>query len=274
MHLTIPDHPLDRATTLVMNEDGSYTGQTDKAYVNMVGPFGGITAAAIMKALLMHPARLGDPVSLTVNFAAPIADGTYRILAEPVRTNRSTQHWSISLIQGDELTTTASAVFARRKDTWSTTEIAMPEVPAATEVPRSRLVNTERAWFDQYEMRFIQGHLLDQTGTEGERDAVTVLWVRDDPPRPLDFVSLTAICDSFAPRVMVRRAKWVPSGTVSMTIYFHASQLDMDVQGAFPLLGTARASHFGRGYHDQTAEFWSGSGRILATSHQMVYFKE
>jgi hypothetical protein len=40
------------------------------------------------------------------------------------------------------------------------------------------------------------------------------------------------------------------------------------------VLGVARASHFGKGYHDQVAEIWSRDGLLLATSHQIVYFKE
>ena len=41
-----------------------------------------------------------------------------------------------------------------------------------------------------------------------------------------------------------------------------------------PVLGTARALHFGKGYFDQTAEVWSDDGRLLAASHQVVYYKE
>ena len=40
------------------------------------------------------------------------------------------------------------------------------------------------------------------------------------------------------------------------------------------MLGQTRASHFGRGYHDQSAEIWSDQGALLATSHQVVYYKE
>jgi hypothetical protein len=40
------------------------------------------------------------------------------------------------------------------------------------------------------------------------------------------------------------------------------------------VLGCARAQHFGGGYFDQRAEIWSASGRLLAASHQVVYYKE
>ena len=65
----------------------------------MVGPFGGITAAQMLQAVLQHPQRLGDPVSLTVNFAAALADGPFTVQARPARTNRSTQHWVIEMLQ-------------------------------------------------------------------------------------------------------------------------------------------------------------------------------
>lgn len=268
------EHPLDRATRLGKNADGSFTGHTDSAYANMVGPFGGVTAATIMKAMLLHPECLGEPIALTVNFAAPIVDGAYQIVATPVRTNRSTQHWYVTLNQDDDVKATATAVFAMRRDTWSSTEIVMPVVPAASDVPPERLADTGRAWFDQYQTRFVHGRIGAPAPLEGERDAVTLVWIRDEPPRPLDFVSLTALCDSFAPRVMVKRARWIPIGTVSLTLYFHADPVELAAQGVRPVLGSARASRFGRGYHDQTAEIWSDSGALLASSHQVVYYKE
>ena len=47
--------------------------------------------------------------------------------------------------------------------------------------------------------------------------------MKDSPERPLDFASLTAMAGHFFPRIMLRRATLVPVGTVSMTVYFHAS---------------------------------------------------
>ena len=59
----------------------------------MVGPFGGITAAVLLRAIESHPDRLGEPVALTVNFAAPIVDGEFEISRRAPRTNRTNQHW-------------------------------------------------------------------------------------------------------------------------------------------------------------------------------------
>jgi acyl-coenzyme A thioesterase PaaI-like protein len=110
-------------------------GHTSQAYWNMIGPFGGATAAVMLQAALVHPERLGDPSALTVNFAGPIAEGPFEVEARPSRTNRSTQHWHLELRQNGEVTTTGSAVFAVRRETWNSGEAVMPQVPAAESLP-------------------------------------------------------------------------------------------------------------------------------------------
>ncbi|MGA8514592.1 MAG: thioesterase family protein, partial [Burkholderiaceae bacterium] len=100
------------------------------------------------------------------------------------------------------------------------------------------------------------------------------LWARDAQARPLDFVSLAAIADVFFPRVFLRRATRVPIGTVSMTVYFHAGQAELDAIGTGYLLGQARAQRFFNGFFDHGAQLWSEAGTLLATTHQVVYYKE
>ena len=40
------------------------------------------------------------------------------------------------------------------------------------------------------------------------------------------------------------------------------------------LLGQARAQEFRNGFFDQTVQLWNEAGAMLATSHQIVYYKE
>ena len=56
-------HPFDEAVALQRQTDGGWLGHTHTGYANMVGPFGGITAAQALTAVLQHPDRLGEPVS-------------------------------------------------------------------------------------------------------------------------------------------------------------------------------------------------------------------
>lgn len=280
-------HPFDQAlaltpVTVTAHEHGRestrhWTGQTHPAYGNMVGPFGGITAAQALQAVMQHPERLGEPVSFTVNFTAALAEGAFRVEARPVRTNRSTQHWVVAISQTDSagvdsVVLTATAVTARRRTTWSAADAVMPEVPAPAGIARTSGARRV-AWTQRYDMRPCGGEMpAEWNGVEA--DSLTQLWMRDDPPRPLDFCSLTAMADVFYPRVWRRRALMTPVGTVSMTVYFHAGTAELAATGEGYLLGQARAQSFFNGFFDQSAELWNEAGQLLATTHQIVYFKE
>jgi acyl-CoA thioesterase len=244
----------------------------------MVGPFGGATAAVVLQSVLQHPDVLGTPVALTVNFAAALTAGTFEVQATPVRTNRSTQHWTVQITQPDEdgkplVNTTATVFTALRRETWSENDLPMPEVPRPGDVDRLSIGPRGVAWLAQYEMRPVSGSIpvvWDGSGTHSE----SRLWLREAPSRPLDYPALAAMSDMFFPRVWLRRATVVPAGTVSITTYFHADAKQLAEVGTGYLLGRAHAQSFSNGYFDQNAHLWSESGKVLATSNQIVYYKE
>lgn len=267
-----PLHPFDEAMRLEPQGEGRWRGHTHEAYGNMVGPFGGATAAVTLAAVLAHPARQGDPIALTVNFAGPVAPGPFDLEAVPVRTNRSTQHWTVQMRQGTEVVATATAVLATRRETWSAVEARVPEAPPADAVARTPPLGRVR-WSSAYDMRFVHGALQIEHPPAGERDATSLLWMRDDPPRVLDFCSLAALCDAFFPRIYVKRSTWVPIGTVSFTVYFHADAAMLTSIGQQHLLGHARAQQFRHGFFDQSAELWGPAGELLAVTHQTVYYR-
>src|SRR5699024_8934912 len=106
-------------------------------------PFGGVIASTLLRAIIEHPDCLGNPVSFTVNYAAPVKDGSFTINANPVRSNRSTQHWYVELRQHHNIVITATVVTAKKRDTWSSTELNMPEVPNAENVDSLSLRSEE-----------------------------------------------------------------------------------------------------------------------------------
>jgi len=271
-------HPFDEAIALRASErqdlPHEFTGATHPAYANMVGPFGGTTAAQLLQAALLHPERLGEPVALTVNFAAPVADGEIRFVARPVRTNRSTQHWIIEAHQAEGLVATATAVFAVRRETWSHVEAVMPaNVPAPDAVARMP-VKGMPAWPQRYDMRFVEGAFPAAFDEQEQAHSRSTLWMRDEPERALDFASLAALSDSFFPRIYIRRRRRALIGTVSLTTYFHADSTLLTQVGTRHVLGVAKALNYRHGYFDQTGELWSPEGQLLASTHQLVYFKD
>lgn len=264
-------HPLDLATRLTPLSEGRFRGRITAAYANMIGPFGGTIAAVMLNAPLLDPRRLGEPVSLTVNFAGPIADAEFEISTRVARTNRSTQHWIIELVQDGEVAVTATALFAVRRDSWSDCELPFPEVPRPEQVPVASFGHVT-PWVRNYQIRPIDG-LLTFKAEDVTDNSQSTLWIRDEPPRPLDFVALTSIADAFFPRIFVRQQKPVPAGTVSMTLYFHADSARLAAQGSGEILARARGQQFRNGFFDQSAELWSTDGELLASSNQLVYYK-
>lgn len=270
-------HVFDQAIALTSTGNGLYTGATSPAYANMVGPFGGITAATMLNAVMLHPSLLGEPLSLTVNYCAALADGAFEVSAQPVRTNRSTQHWVVLVTQAGasgeaETVATATVVTAARRETWSVDDEPMPAVRRPDEV-KPYTVPSPVEWIRRYEMRPIEG-AIPRTWDGSGSDSRSRLWMREAVPRPLDLCGLAALADVFFPRIWLRRATQVPAGTVSMTVYFHAGSVQLAEVGHGWVLGQARAQAFRNGFFDQTALLWSEAGHLLCSSHQVVYYKE
>jgi acyl-CoA thioesterase len=268
------EHPFDRATTVRRDAHGLSSATTSDDYWAFVGPFGGITAATMLRAILDHPERAGDPLSLTTNFCAPVARGDYELSTRLVRATRSTQHWVVELSQPEAgVSAIASAVFATRRPSWAHQPAACPIAPAFDTTPAYRFVKPAPAWISQYEFRFISGAPGFDTGASTPNSAASLVWMRDHQPRQLDVLSLAAISDAFFGRIFQALGRVVPFGTVSMTTYFHADSEDLSAEDATMVLGAADGRSFSKNYGDQVGELWSPSGRLLATTTQMAYYK-
>ncbi|MFW9807172.1 MAG: acyl-CoA thioesterase domain-containing protein, partial [Candidatus Thorarchaeota archaeon] len=105
-----PMHPFDEAVELTPTSSSTYEGCIPETYANMVGPFGGIIVAVILNGILCHKERQGDPVSITVNFAGPIAYTPFELTVRLIRTNRSNQHWIAELTQESIVAATDTAI--------------------------------------------------------------------------------------------------------------------------------------------------------------------
>lgn len=264
-------HNFDEAVQLTPLEGNSFAGELTESYNNMVGPFGGITAATLLQAVMQHPERIGTPVSLTVNFAGPLTLGDFTIEATPMRTNNSTQHWFIVQRQNGVVATTGSAFFAERKDTWAEQELSMPEAPEVNTLAPTP-ARFAPHWVENYDLRFVEGG-FDPAAATPRENSRSVVWVRDAPQRPIDFPALAAIGDSFFPRMFIRHQTPMPAGTVSITLQFHATQAELEETGSEFLLASAQANRANQNYADQSAYFWNPAGTLLLSSHQVVYFK-
>lgn len=265
-------HLFDEATRVTAG-DSRWQGRTSPDYWAFVGPFGGVTAATVLRALIQHPQIQGDPLAVTVNYCAPIAEGPFDLDVRLVKANRSSQHWLVELSQvGADPATLATAVFAERRPSWSHQPAPMPDTPPFDQVKRHP--NTHVGWTKQYDFRFVDGPPdYGASATAGPFSSYSRLWLSDRKPRKLDCLSLLSMSDAFFPRVFQARSEVVPFGTVSLTTYFHVSREELATENITHVLATADAKLFNRSYHDQNSELWSPSGKLLATTTQIAYFK-
>ncbi|HJZ20298.1 MAG TPA: thioesterase family protein [Bradyrhizobium sp.] len=270
--LTKSAHLFDEATRVEAG-DSRWVGRTSPDYWAFVGPFGGATAATILRALIDHPQRAGDPLALTVNYCALIAEGAFDLDVRLVKANRSTQHWYVEMTQGgDDVVTLATAVFAERRPSWSHQQAQFPQATPFEQIfPYTKVA---APWIKQYDFRFAEGEPKFGTSPQAvPQNAFTKWWIGDKVPRKIDLLSLTSMSDAFFGRVFHARQELVPFGTVSLTTYFHTSADELATEDISRVLATADAKIFHRSYGDQSGELWSPNGRLLATTQQIAYFK-
>lgn len=267
-------HPLDGGLALECFGQGEWRGKTSPHYGNMIGPFGGFIAAAFLKSVIDDKRRTGHPVALTVNFCGSIADGDFIITSKLQRGGKYTQHWSLELSQEAGVRATATLVFGARAEVFEHQVAKMPKAPAALKLvamPKNALLK----WVDAYELRFVEG-APDFTGKAFDhlRSAKTVFYVRDDPPRPLDYLSLAALSDCFFLRNLHIRGTFPPMGTVSLTTYFHATPEELNRQGNAPLLAVGDCKRLNGQFNDQQIELWATDGTLLASGVQVTWYKQ
>ncbi len=263
-------HAFDAAIAVEQVEEGRFRGRTHEDFYNLVGPFGGITAATIVHALQSDPRTHGRPVAVTMNFTAPLADGEFDIVIDPVRTNNTNQHWTLRIEQNGQVPLIGTALFVVNRDSFSALEAQPPQAGAPEGYP---LVTSAMLppWSANYDLRIVAG-AVPRGPAQAVEDSTATFWIGQKPARAWDYPALAAACDTFPPRVYQRLGKPVPAGTITLTIYFHADDSMLRIQDN-DILGTVGCTQFIDGFADQEAQIWGFDRSLLATSTQLCYFK-
>lgn len=267
-------HPFDDALVLEAKGEGLYAGVIAPAYWHIAGPFGGIIAAVLLKGVLDHPALRGRPVAQTANLCAAMTRDPFEMHVRLVRDGRSAQHWLVELNQNGAVAATCSIVTGPTRETWAHQPASAPPMPAPDGMTPFASARPDH-WTARYDMRFERGSPANpDASAEKPGSAQTRLWLRDEPPRPLDYAALATMADAFILRLLQVRGAIAPSATVTLTTYFMASEGQLATLGAAPVIGVADTRVFAHGFHDQSAELWGADGKLLAVSHQLVWFRE
>jgi acyl-CoA thioesterase len=107
----------------------------------------------------------------------------------------------------------------------------------------------------------------------GNRDTASTAWVREMTGRPVDYLQLAFLADQCAPRSWFWSDEPRLSATLTMSVYFHAVEAEMEAIGDDYILNEAVATRGTNSTSGQQVRMWSRNGDLLATSEQMCWYR-
>lgn len=259
---------LDETLRLERREADVFVGRTDQTYWNLIGPYGGWIATIMLKAVLPDAPTGFEPLIVTVDFMKAPKEGAIVIRRWCDRAGRTASFWRVTLEMPDgTLCARAQITLAPHRETHEFSGHQIPDVPDAPDVEPFDASLLPVKWAGRYDTRIVKG----QFGTQSA-DTHSIVWIRDADGRPLDHLSLTAIADSPLPRLFLATGRVSNISTISMTTYVHAASAELDAIASEPILVDCHCKRAGGGFYDQHSKFYSPQGRLIATSHQMVWY--
>lgn len=260
---------LDEAVALEPAGPGRWQAYADPDHESINGMFGGWTSAVSLAAVMASADDALRPSALTVNYLAAVTPGTKQMVqVKRLGGSRSTDHWRADLRAADtgDLQASASVVLTARRptdghDQWVMPDAAEPEILEEFHAPGTQGQQTD---------------IRNVTGTEasyGCGDTRTLAWIAMASHRPLDHLQLAYLADQYAPRSFYWGVGVRPSATLTMSVYFHATDDDLAEAGGGYLLNEASGTRGANATSGQQARLWSRTGTLLATTEQLAWYR-
>ncbi len=259
---------LEQALTLKPIEDATWMAVADPRYVSTNAMFGGWTTAIALKAAIVSSTDTSKPSAVTVNFIERVDPGTDVVVrARRVGGSRSITHWQSELTDSADGRTLALAtsVLTDRRDTDGLTVSTMPDSPDPETV---EVFHPPGSQGERSMVRPIVGQ-----PPFGNRDTRSTAWIREMTGRPVDYLQLAFLADQCAPRSWFWSEEPRLSATMTMSVYFHATETEMKGIGDDYILNEAVATRGAQSTSGQQVRMWSRNGDLLATSEQLCWYR-
>jgi len=259
---------LEQALTLKPIEDGTWTAVADPRYVSTNAMFGGWTTAVALRAAIDSSADDTRPSAITINFVGRVEPGTdVAIRTRRVGGSRSITHWQSELTASADGRSLALAtvVLTDRRDSDGLT------VPTMPHAPDPETLDVFHPPGSQGERAMIRP-ILGQPPF-GHSDTLSTAWVREMTGRPVDHIQLAFLADQCAPRSWFWSSEPRLSATMTMSVYFHATEDEIAAIGDDYILNEAVATRGASSTSGQQVRMWSRRGDLLATSEQLCWYR-
>jgi acyl-CoA thioesterase len=263
------EHDFDRALRLEPGGPGIWNATADPNYESINGMFGGWTTAVALRAVSESAAGGAKPSAMTVNFITRIDPGTGLIIrTRRAGGGRSVSHWGAELLSKDDRNSTlatASVVLAKRRPSDEHVDLDVPTGPdPETLEPVYPAPGTAG---ERCEMRPIEGYPpFSRTTT------YSTAWVKETSCRAIDPVQLAFLSDFRPPRSFYWSDGPRASATLSASVYFHATDEELEEVGDDFLLSEAFGTRGAQSTSEEHLRLWSRGGALLSSSVQMAWY--
>ena len=234
------------------------------------GLWGGYAIGLCLRVLDAEPDALGEPLSITLTYAAQLPEGEVDIRLRHIRQGKSIGVWEVQLhpAGSDEVSVHAMVTMAVRPETTPFAIATMPAAPGPEALsPAPPPFSATHPSATLFERRPVDPRPIGPGGSPH-----TLTWVR---PRggTLDKAVLGMLADGTPPPMMSVVSGIRMSTTLTLTVYLHATAEDLAAIGDDFILVEYDGGAGGRGATDERSSYWRRDGKLLATSEQLAWYR-
>lgn len=229
--------------------------------------FGGISAAAMLEALLKLVPDGRMPRTLTISFVGPLEPGPVELRTEVYRSGKHVTQAQAWLSQKGEVQGTLLASFGSGRE--SMLNIGNGPVPVVAEPASAMQLPNVPGITPQFTEHFEYRWLSPYLPMSGKGDGVLSGWMRFREPEPaLGFSHVLAMLDAWPVACFSLFQRPAPFSSLSWTLEF-LGEIPAESGNDYWLFEDV-TDHAVDGYAQTRARLWSPSGQLVALSRQTV----
>jgi len=235
------------------------------------GLWGGYAIGLAIRVVESEPEAQGEVLSLTVTYAAALPSGALDIRTRRLRQGGSVGIWEAEVLPAgsDQVGAHCILTTARRPRTPSFAFATMPDAPAPESLPTLEIPGMAlRYGAAAFERRAVEGY-----PPEPSESSRSLAWVRSRGGS-MDKALLGMVTDHSPPRAMYALGRSVRTTTLSLTAYLHATAEEIAEVGDDFILVECEGRVGNAGASDERSSYWSRSGKLLATSEQLAWYRD
>ena len=260
------------AMTLTATGPGRWITHAAPAWRNPGGGlWGGYAIGLAVRVMEAEPDALGEPLSLTLTYAAALPAGELDVRTRRLRQGGSIGVWEVEIrpAGSDQVGVHAIVTMARRPATPEFSFASMPAAPEPESLPSPDLPGGSQHFGAQaFERRSAEGF-----PPKPSADSRSLAWVRSRRG-PWDKALLGMVTDHSAPRAFYALGPSVNTTTLSLTVYLHATAAELAEIGDDYVLIECEGRVGAGGASDERSSYWRRDGKLLATSEQLAWYRE